>query len=136
MNKNLKIEGMEDLHKSLQKLAKKVDNKETTETVYNAANTIVKPAVQSNASGAIKDAVLAKKMPVSDTFPAMAITAIDRKKAPHAHLFEMGSGPRYHSNGKYVGEMPPRPFFRPGVDASMPRALRYIESELKKKVNS
>lgn len=59
--------------------------------------------------------------------------------APHAHLVEFGTGPRYHgmkrktrrvgplgerrristgNTGKYVGEMPAKPFLRPAWDAN------------------
>lgn len=33
-----------------------------------------------------------------------------------AHLVEFGTGPRYHKNGKFVGEMPPDPFLRPAFE--------------------
>lgn len=37
--------------------------------------------------------------------------------APHAHLVEWGSGPRYQkTTGRYTGQMPPQPFMRPAWD--------------------
>lgn len=33
--------------------------------------------------------------------------------APHAHLVEFGTGPRYHANGKYVGQTVAQPHLRP-----------------------
>lgn len=41
----------------------------------------------------------------------------DGSHAPHAHLVEFGTGPRYHASGKYVGAMPPDPFMRPAWEA-------------------
>lgn len=38
--------------------------------------------------------------------------------APHAHLVEFGTGPRFHKSGKYVGEMPPNPFMRGAWDGT------------------
>lgn len=36
----------------------------------------------------------------------------------HAHLVELGTGPRYQKEtGKFVGEMPPDPFLRPAFDS-------------------
>lgn len=139
MKNDVTIEGLDELQKTLEALAKKVDNDENTDIVYTAAERHVTPTVQSNAptgpSGSLKDAVVTKRMPVSDSYPALALTAIDRKKAPHAHLVEDGSGPRY-ADGKYVGEMPPNPFFRTSVQQSLPTAYRFIEDELRKRVNS
>lgn len=43
-------------------------------------------------------------------------TAQDGSHAPHAHLVEFGTGPRFHESGKYVGVMPPEPFMRPAWD--------------------
>lgn len=38
------------------------------------------------------------------------------KEAPHAHLVEFGTVPRFHKSGKFVGSMPPDPFVRPAWD--------------------
>ncbi|WP_137387969.1 HK97-gp10 family putative phage morphogenesis protein [Rhodoligotrophos defluvii] len=47
----------------------------------------------------------------------------------NAHLVEFGTGPRYHKNGKYVGQMPPKPFMRPAWDASKDQALAILREE-------
>lgn len=44
--------------------------------------------------------------------------------APHAHLVEFGTGPRFHKSGKFVGEAPAQPFMRPAFDA---RRMTFIE---------
>lgn len=41
----------------------------------------------------------------------------DGSHAPHAHLIEFGTGPRYHRSGKFVGAVSPDPFMRPAWDA-------------------
>lgn len=137
LKNDLKIEGFDELEKELKKLAEKVNYNESEQIVYQAAETIITPTIQSNApvgpSGNLKDAIVTKKMPRSTT--PVAISAIDRKKAPHAHLVENGSGPRYDDDGRYLGEMPPNPFFRKSVDQSMSSAYKYIEDELKKRVS-
>lgn len=49
---------------------------------------------------------------------------------PHAHFVEFGTAPRYHANGKYVGEMPPNPFMRPAWDAMKGRSLEILRKEI------
>lgn len=44
-------------------------------------------------------------------------TQEDGSHAPHAHLIEFGTGPRFHANGKYVGYVTPEPFMQPAWDA-------------------
>lgn len=139
MKNEFSLEGLEELQETLEGLAKKVDNEANTEIVYEAADKHVTSAVRSNApvgpSGNLKNAIVTRKMPVSDNYPALALTAVDRKIAPHAHLVEDGSGPRY-ADGKYIGEMPPNPFFRSSVQQSLPTAFNFIENELRNRVNS
>lgn len=38
--------------------------------------------------------------------------------APHAHLVEFGTGPRYQSNGKFVGQTAAQPHLRPAWEQS------------------
>lgn len=56
----------------------------------------------------------------------------------HAHLVEFGTGPRYHKNGRYVGEMPAQPFLRPAFDAeaqpTMERLKPILMVEIEKAV--
>lgn len=45
--------------------------------------------------------------------------------APHAHLVEFGTGPRFHDEtGKYVGQMPAQPFMRPAFDSKKAETVR------------
>lgn len=39
-----------------------------------------------------------------------------KPRAPHAHLVEFGTGPRWHKSGKFVGQAPAQPFMRPAFD--------------------
>ena len=43
-------------------------------------------------------------------------TQEDGSHAPHAHLIEFGTGPRFHQSGKFVGAVSPDPFMRPAWD--------------------
>lgn len=50
--------------------------------------------------------------------------------APHSWIVEHGTGPRYHENGKYVGQMPARPFFRNAWDANKGKAFGILVKEI------
>jgi HK97 gp10 family phage protein len=54
--------------------------------------------------------------------------------APHAHLVEFGTGPRYHANGKYVGVMPPDPFLRPAWDANKDQVLATLAEVIREEI--
>lgn len=51
--------------------------------------------------------------------------------APHAHLYEFGTGPRVQaSTGRATGAMPARPFLRPAWDASQAMMLATLKREV------
>ncbi|MZR14227.1 hypothetical protein GQE99_14485 [Maritimibacter sp. DP07] len=53
------------------------------------------------------------------------------KEAPHAHLVEFGTGPRWQkSTGRYVGEMPANPFMRRSWEATKGRVLAKLSKQL------
>ncbi|MDK3017623.1 HK97-gp10 family putative phage morphogenesis protein [Pseudodonghicola flavimaris] len=55
----------------------------------------------------------------------------DGTDAPHAHLYEFGTGERVHKkNGKSVGTMPARPFMRPAWDANQDQMLETLRREV------
>lgn len=54
--------------------------------------------------------------------------------APHAHLVEFGTGPRYHKSGKYVGIMTPDPFLRPAWDAHKDEVLATLSQAIKEEI--
>lgn len=54
--------------------------------------------------------------------------------APHAHLVEFGTGPRYQKSGKYVGIMPPDPFLRPAWDANKDQVLATLADAIREEI--
>lgn len=54
--------------------------------------------------------------------------------APHAHLVEFGTGPRYQKNGKYVGIMTPDPFLRPAWDANKDEVLANLATAIRDEI--
>ena len=54
--------------------------------------------------------------------------------APHAHLVEFGTGPRYQKSGKYVGIMTPDPFLRPAWDANKDEVLANLAKAIRDEI--
>jgi HK97 gp10 family phage protein len=49
----------------------------------------------------------------------------------YAHLVEFGTKPRYHKKtGKFVGQMPARPFMRPAWDANKTQVLATFQKDM------
>lgn len=54
--------------------------------------------------------------------------------APHAHLVEFGTGPRFHKSGRYVGIMPADPFLRPAWDANKDQVLATLATAIREEI--
>lgn len=67
--------------------------------------------------------------------PNYSRTSKGKGYAPHAHLVEFGTGPRYHrGTGKYVGQMPAQPFMRPAFDAGKEKFIADFQVALLKRI--
>lgn len=123
-----KLVGDKELLKAFHRIEAMENNKFVGDAAYKAA-TRIKNAAQRKAkqvakrkTGSLSRAIKAKHGKGGGS----AIVIVDYKIAPHSHLVEFGSGPRYQRSGKYVGQMSARPFFRPAVDENKARAARII----------
>ena len=66
-----------------------------------------------------------------DTAPhAVTVYVGSTNAAPHAHLREWGTEPRYHKSGKYVGAVAPVPSLTPAWDAYRGQILQGIAATL------
>ena len=72
-------------------------------------------------TGNLKKSVVSKKM----SRDGIWITAIDRMKAPHAHLIEFGAR---------GGSMPANPFFRRTFELYKEYAIRILQDPIKKSI--
>ncbi len=54
--------------------------------------------------------------------------------APHAHLVEFGTGPRYQKSGRYTGIMTPDPFLRPAWDAHKDEVLATLATAIREEI--
>jgi HK97 gp10 family phage protein len=120
---SVKFTGFDELNRQFNKMLKDVD-KDKQEPIMLGASKVFTSVLKTNIpvnEGILKDAVVEKLMPRKEGYPTIAIGAIDRKKAPHAHFPEFGTS-----------KMPARPYFRPTWDNTHKNLLDYITDEQKK----
>jgi len=134
----IKLKGSKELERTIKKLSRCLDLNEVEKVFLKGAKVIAEDArsrAPKGPTGNLKKAIVAKTLQRIGKEPAPAIVAVDYRKGPHAHLVEFGTGPRYQKKtGRYVGQMPAKPFFRPAWDRNKDRVLNKIADELEKKV--
>jgi HK97 gp10 family phage protein len=132
---NLEIEGVEALEKQMENLIKAVHPDKTEPVLLDAAKVIASDAKRrapKGKTGNLRRSIVAKKTKRRGGFSATlglsageaapAITAIDFRKGPHAHLVEYGHGGPHPA--------PAHPFFRPAWDANKSRVEKQIVDDL------
>jgi len=130
---DIEIKGMNELQRNIDRLAKRLSYKIVGNILLEGARTVVSIAKMKvkKVSGTLRDAIIAKLLPEKGGYSPTAIATVDRRKAPHGHLVEYGSVPRYHKSGKYVGIMPKKPFLRPAWDETKFSVLTKVLNDLK-----
>jgi HK97 gp10 family phage protein len=125
-NATVKIEGIARTVKVIEKLSNSLKGKGMGDTLLKQAQIIAEDA-RSRAplgpTGNLKRSLHAELLPDRPNFPKVAIAAVDRKIAPHAHLIEFG-----------WSKAPAHPFFRPAIDAHSGKAISNIKDGAKKLV--
>lgn len=137
------VRGLDELDRELTKLGVKMRRKIIGKAMRKGAAPIAK-AVRRNAPRGKKYAgkkakdvrgiVLrrsvqvrsAKKRRGEQEDVSVRVTA----NVPHAHIVEYGSGPRFHDDGKYVGQMPANPFMRRSFEATKGAAQAIIATTI------
>lgn len=126
------IIGDKELLKKLKELGGIRQHKEISDAAFRGAKHIERRAkarastVTEKKTGKLQKAIKAKRG--TGRNKGTATVDVDRKIAPHSHLIEFGTGPRHHKKtGKYTGQMPARPYFRPTIDTSKGRVARIIK---------
>jgi HK97 gp10 family phage protein len=118
----VKIEGVPELERKLDKMTKSVSGEKMSPICLKAAQ-MVRDAIKQKApqgpTGNLRRSPVAKLMTPREFF-ALAIAAIDRKIAPHAHLLEFGTV-----------KMRPHPFFRPAWDENREKANKMVQDGIK-----
>lgn len=59
---------------------------------------------------------------------------VNRKIAPHAHLYEFGTGPRKRKNGGSTGIMPAHPFMAPSYNENKEPVIQKVLESTRKAV--
>jgi hypothetical protein len=135
---SIKVEGLKELDKALAELSRSASKAVMRRALERAATPTLLAATALAPGGLAlnidvntrltkfqrrRGARLASDevgMYIGTTFPAGA----------QGHLIEFGTGPRYHKNGKYIGQVAAKPFLRPAWDATKHRVLELISREL------
>jgi len=133
MEFNVEVEGLEETMQSIERMAKSLRPDDVERILRRGAQVIRKEAISRahrGPTGRLKKSIRTRKLSRLGfgLQPAPIIVAVDRKKAPHAHLVEYGHA--LVKNGKVVGHVPAYPFWRPALDARLPNAVRTVERGL------
>ncbi len=137
MDFTVDIQGMDEINKTIQRLAKSLKPDDVEPVLLKGAKIIAteaKSRAKRGPTGNLKKAIRTKKLKRLGfgNQPAAVIAAVDRKKAPHAHLVEFGHA--LVRNGRVIGHVPAYPFWRPAVDAKAGEAMSQVERDLTKLV--
>ena len=129
------IEGVEELELQMQRLIGAISADKAEPILLDAAKVIANDArrrAPKGKTGNLRKGIVAKKtkrrggmtaaLGLSAGEAAPAITAIDFRKAPHAHLVEYGHGGPHPA--------PAHPFFRPAWDANREKVTRQIIEDI------
>ncbi len=124
---NVKIEGMIELDRAFKRLAQRL-GPDVAEPILLEGAQIITDEVQSNVNQINAVTGRLRRSPVTKLVgerrgnnPRPAISAIDRKVAPHAFLVETG-----------IGKGPAQPYFRPAWDTKRGEAESHVLGRLKK----
>ncbi len=139
------LQGEEEFHAAVKRLVKSVKPDKIEPVIFRAASITTRaskklapPKPGRKGTGNLKKAIRTKRLQRRFGKPAPAISAVDRKKAPHAHLVSEGTGERIGKQGhrpyrgKRFGRMPANPFHATAWDMTRGKVLGYIEKNVKK----
>jgi HK97 gp10 family phage protein len=143
MQTSIRLEGEKEYQDAVRKLVRSVNPDKVEPVLMKAAGIVTKTSKRDapvGPSGNLKKAVRTKKLKRYYGAAAPAISAIDRKKAPHAHLVHDGTGERVGKRGhppyrgKRFGRMKAQPFHRNAWNTKRGEVMIYIEQNIKKMV--
>ncbi len=135
MPDDVEIIGLPELYKQLDEIGKSMSSEQVEDALLVGAMTLqqaVKQAAPRGPTGNLRKDIKVKQLPKRGDAPKSAIV---KSLAPHDHLVEFGSKPRFTKSGKYTGIMPAHPFFRPAVDANREGVFSQIVEDLKKTID-
>lgn len=141
MSMKLKIQGAGDIERALAELARGTAKGVTRRAMKKALQPVAKAAEASPFAIAVTSKLAAsqRRGTGKDRGPNLISLYVgpvqqDGSHAPHAHLIELGTGPRYHKSGKYVGAVLADPFMRPAWDENRDQVLKILRREVWKEI--
>ena len=136
------IEGEKEFYDAIDRLVKSVKPDKIEPVTFKAAQMVTRASRKEapvGPTGNLKKSVRTKRLRRFGSTPAPSISAINRKKAPHAHLVHDGTGERIAKRGRYrgrrFGRMTAQPFHRKAWNETKGNVLGYIEKEVKKLID-
>jgi HK97 gp10 family phage protein len=139
----MKLEGLKEMQRALKKLPDNIQWHVVIEALLDAGEPMRDEAAMLAPDATPLGVGLSKSLVVSEKATGGELDRKDEatvyvgpktdrpNSGSHGLVVELGSGPRYHESGKFVGQMPPAPFLRPAFDATKVAVLRRFASKLK-----
>jgi len=129
------VEGMQELYKKLNALAKSMETGRVEAALLRGAEEL-RDAAREKApvgpTGNLRDRIKAFQLPKRGDNPRSAEC---QSSAQHDHFIEFGTSERYQkTTGRYTGSMERKPFFRPAIDENKERVYNEIVSEMRQAV--
>ncbi len=126
----INIDGMEDIKKAFENYLKLLPVDQVESELLDGAK-VMYSAVKANTprgeTGNLLKGIKVKHLDrLGNDKPRSAIVA---SYAPHDHLVEFGTKPRFTKAGKYTGIMPARSFFRETVDTYKDDVMRAMTND-------
>ncbi len=131
----MELIGMDELDRVLRDLPKKV-SKNVQRKAVRAGTSVLLKATRRNVraigkvTGTLLKSLTKKVKTYSRTSTVAGIVGPRARAAPHAHLVEYGTDPRYHKSGKSVGRMPILAPFRRAFYSTAPEVKRVMRKKL------
>jgi hypothetical protein len=145
----IKLQGEAEFHAAVQRLVKSVKPDRIEPVIFRAAAIVTRQSKQlapQRPTGRLHRSIRTRKLQRLFGRPAPAVSAIDRRKAPHAYLVHdwaldyrppkerVGQKGYRPYRGKRFGRMPENPFHTQAWEMTQGKALNYIETNVKKMV--
>ena len=138
---SVRLEGEAEFHAAVERMIRATKPGKMEPIIFSAVqitSRVSRKEAPVGPTGSLKKAVRTKRLRRRFGKPAPAISAIDRKKAPHAHLVHDGTDERIGRRGRYrgkrFGRMTANPFHARAWDKTRGKALSHIEKKVKKLV--
>lgn len=143
MSVRVQVTGLRELERTLRMVGEKMRKKILRKAMRKGALPIAKAARARAPRDRKHEGKIAKDLRGIALHRSIAVRSARKRRGgqedlsvrvtatvPHAHLVEYGTGPRYHADGKYVGQAPAQPFMRPAFEETKGQAQAIVAREI------